>query len=116
MSDIQNELKALVNKSQELKDQHITKLVETILKQQDFCIKYNVDEAKAQLLAQYYIEDNIPQFKNIVKFGKVMEEFDSRYMPNIINDSPEDRNVLFASSLCSGVTRPDIVPTDLWKY
>ena len=116
MSDIQNELKALINKTQELKDAHIKTLIETILKQQDFCIKYDIDEVKAQLLAEYYIEDNIPQFKNILMFGKVMEEFDHRYMPNIIDYSPEDRKPLFKSSFCSEVTRPDLVPTDLWKY
>jgi hypothetical protein len=99
-----------------LKDAHIKTLIETILKQQDFCIKYDIDEVKAQLLAEYYIEDNIPQFKNILMFGKVMEEFDHRYMPNIIDDSHEDRKPLFKSSFCYEVTRPDLVPTDLWKY
>ena len=112
MSDIQNELKALINKAQELKDAHIKTLIETILKQQDFCFKYDIDEAKAQLLAQYYIEDNIPQFRNILLFDELLDENDTRYVPLII----EDKKYLFESTLCPEVTtRIDLVPMELWK-
>lgn len=114
MSDIQNELKALINKTQELKDAHIKTLIETILKQQDFCIKYDIDEAKAQLLAQYYIEDNIPQFKNILMFGKVMDVSDKRHVP-LICEIPEYLKFNI-KPLCPEVNSLSTVDLSIWKY
>lgn len=113
MSDIQNELKALINKTQELKDAHIKTLIETILKQQDFCIKYNIDEAKAQLLAQYYIEDNIPQFRNILLFDKLLDVSDKRYVP-LICETPEYLKFNI-NSLCPEVNSLSIVDLSILK-
>lgn len=111
MSNIQNDLKDLINKANELKDEHIKSMVKIILNQHDFCIKYNVDEAKAQHLAELYIEDNIPQFRNILLFDELLDETDTRYVPLI----PEDKKHLFKSTLCPEITSIDLVPIELWK-
>ena len=112
MSNIQNDLKALINKVIDLKDEHINSMAKTILNQTDFCIKYNVDEAKAQHLAELYIEGNIPQFRNILLFNELLDENDTRYVPLIT----EDKKYFFKSSLCPEITSIDPVPMELWKY
>lgn len=114
MNDIQNELKALINNAHELKDEHIKKLAEIILEQKDFCVKYNVDSVKAQFLATLYIEDNIPQFRNILLFDKLLDVSDKRYVP-LICETPEDLKFNI-NPLCPEVNSLSIVDLSILKY
>lgn len=96
LSTVYKDISEIAAKMNKINDDLIRDMVSSILEQTDMCLKYNIDEDKAKMIARYYIIGEMQQIKHILVFGDPYEDYSKPFMPEII--SGIDKNVKWNTS------------------